>query len=152
MTKGGDSPTGVPAEVGRLCDEADALAAGGDGRGAYAKFAAAWELVPEDKVRWPVSTRILRSLGELQFGRGRWPEALNLFLRAVQGPGGPGDPLIHLRIGQCQFELGDVSRAADELARAYMGGGREAFDGQDPKYFALVERVLQPPPGMDRLP
>jgi hypothetical protein len=30
--------------------------------------------------------------------------------------------------------------------------GRDAFAGQDPKYFALVERVLQPPPGMDRLP
>ena len=142
----------VPEAVGRLCAEADALAAVGDPLGAYAKLAEAWELVPEDKARRPESTRILRALGEVQFGRGRWPEALNLFLRAVQCPGGLGDPAIHLRIGQCQLELGDVRRAADELARAYMGGGREAFAGQDPKYFALVEQVLQPPPGMDRLP
>ncbi len=119
--------------------------------GGYAKFIEAWELVPEDKALRPVSTRILRSVGEVQFGLRRWAEALNLFLRAVQCPGGLGDPGLHLRIGQCQFEVGDERRAADELARAYMGGGRELFAGQDPKYFALVEHVLMPPPGMDRL-
>jgi hypothetical protein len=29
---------------------------------------------------------------------------------------------------------------------------RAIFEGLDPKYFALVEKVLQPPIGMDRLP
>ena len=148
----GDLPEQLHEALTRLCDDADTLDTRGDYRGAYAKFVEAWEMVPEDRARWPISTRILRSLGAIQFRLGRWPDALNLYLRAVQCPGGLGDPAIHLRIGQCQLELGDVRRAADELARAYMGGGREAFEGQDPKYFALVEQVLQPPPGMDRLP
>jgi hypothetical protein len=59
---------------------------------------------------------------------------------------------IHLRLGEIAFESGDRRRAADELARAYMGGGREAFATEDPKYLALVEEVLKPPKGQDRLP
>jgi hypothetical protein len=138
--------------ITRLCDEADALAERREDLPAYEKYSGAWDLVPEDKGAYEVSRRILGSVGDLQFRRGSWEKALNSFLRAVQCPGGLGDPHLHLRIGQCRFELGDRGRATDELARAYMGGGREAFDGQDPKYFALVEQVLQPPPGMDRLP
>jgi hypothetical protein len=67
-------------------------------------------------------------------------------------PGTIGNPWVHLRLGQVRFELGQLELATDELARAYMGGGRDVFEGQDPKYFELVERVLEPPPGMDRLP
>jgi len=43
-------------------------------------------------------------------------------------PGAIGNPFIHFRHGQCQFELGDLERAADELMRAYLGTGRKIFD------------------------
>ena len=70
----------------------------------------------------------------------------------MSAPGTIGNPWVHLRLGQVKFELGDMKRAADELARAYMGGGRECLRDEDPKYFALVEEVLKTPPDMDRLP
>jgi hypothetical protein len=59
---------------------------------------------------------------------------------------------VHLWLGQARFELNEPERAADELAGAYMGSGREVFERQDPKYFSLVEKVLRRPPGADRLP
>lgn len=65
---------------------------------------------------------------------------------AMQCPAAIGNPFLHLRLGQCQFELGNLDRAADELARAYMGAGADIFEGAD-KYFAFLKTRLQPPPG-----
>jgi hypothetical protein len=61
-----------------------------------------------------------------------------------------GNPLFHLRVGQCKLELaGEQGKrsATDELARALMGGGVEIFDGEDEKYLKLVTGVLKPPVG-----
>jgi hypothetical protein len=91
-------------------------------------------------------------MGECSFRSASWESALAPLQDSIICPGTLGNPWVHLRLGQVRCELGDKPRAADELARAYMGGGREVFEGQDPKYFALVESVLRPPPGMDRLP
>jgi hypothetical protein len=55
-------------------------------------------------------------------------------------------PFLHLRLGQCQFELGNLERATDELARAYMVAGEEVFEGAD-KYFDFLKTRLKPPPG-----
>jgi hypothetical protein len=57
-----------------------------------------------------------------------------------------GNAFLHLRLGQSQFELGSLDRAADELARAYMAAGREIFDSDDEKYLAFLRTRLQPPP------
>jgi hypothetical protein len=63
-----------------------------------------------------------------------WPDAI-------------GNPFLHLRLGQCQLELGNESRAADELARAFMGAGIEMFLSQDPKYLTFLKSRLAAPPG-----
>ena len=57
-----------------------------------------------------------------------------------------GNPFLHLRLGQCHFELGNLDGAADELARAYMSAGDEIFVGAD-KYFAFLKTRLEAPPG-----
>ena len=53
-------------------------------------------------------------------------------------PDAIGNPFIHLRLGQTQFELGNKDRAADELMRAYMGAGAEIFVGEAPKYLQYL--------------
>lgn len=58
---------------------------------------------------------------------------------AMRCPDAMGNPFLHLRLGQCQFELAALDRAADELARAYMGGGPELFSQEDPKYLAFLK-------------
>jgi hypothetical protein len=91
-------------------------------------------------------------MGEIRFRGGKYKTALDPLQDSMSCPGTLGNPWVHLRLGQARFEVGELERAADELARAYMGGGRDVFEGQDPKYFALVEKVLRPPAGMERLP
>jgi tetratricopeptide (TPR) repeat protein len=139
-------PKKLHAAITRLCGEGDELTEEGNDAAAYAKYSAAWELVPDDKENWEASTWILGAVGELQFRNRKFDKALNSYLRAVQCPNGLGNPYIHLRIGQAQYELGNVEVAADNLARAYMGGGQDIFQGADPKYFAFLKARLEPPP------
>lgn len=55
-----------------------------------------------------------------------------------------GNPFLHLRLGQCQFEVGNLDRAVDELASAYLGAGEEIYEGAD-KYFEFLKTRLKPP-------
>ena len=52
---------------------------------------------------------------------------------------------MHLRLGQCHLEIGNREKAVDELTRAYMGGGKDVFDQEEAKYFALVKSILREP-------
>lgn len=130
----------------------DALREAGDHKGAWIEYVAALNLLPEPKTDWTATSEILAAIGDVAFRRKAYEKARDALMDAVRCPGGLGNVLIHLRLGQCYLELGDRNRAADNLARAYMGGGREAFAMEDPKYFALVEATLHPPKGTDRLP
>ena len=113
-------------------------------RGDYSKaidqFRAAFGLVPEPYQEWDASLRLLTSLGEAYYFDGEYGQAHAALAKAMHVPGAVGNPLIHLRLGQVQFELGNAKRAADELLRAYMGGGEEIFEDEDEKYFEFLKQ------------
>jgi tetratricopeptide (TPR) repeat protein len=152
----GQNVARLPAEtfaaVQGKAEEGERRMAAGDFRGAFDLFVEAFQFLPEPREQWNAAGWLLVALGENAIRAGSFQTAEGPLTDAMWCPGTIGNPWVHLRCGQMRFELGQMDRAADELARAYMGGGREIFQGQDPKYFALVEQVLQPPPGMDRLP
>jgi tetratricopeptide (TPR) repeat protein len=145
-------PGAAFAHIKALGEEGERLMLAGDFRGAFDRFAAALDLLPDPRERWNAAGWLLLALGENAIRAGNFAAAETPLADAFWCPGLTGNPWAHLRRGQVALERGDPHRAADELARAYVGGGRAVFDGQDPKYFALVEDVLRPPPGADRLP
>jgi tetratricopeptide (TPR) repeat protein len=142
----------VFAEVKAKGEEGARCLEEGDFRGAFKLFMEALNPLPEPKQQWNAAGWLLVALGENALRAGNYDAAEKPLEDAMYCPGTIGNPWVHLRLGQVRFELGQLELATDELARAYMGGGRDVFEGQDPKYFELVERVLEPPPGMDRLP
>ena len=145
-------PKKTSDQIDALCEAGNQLMAAGDFVSARRKFTEALQLVPDPKTEWEATTWVIASIGDAHFQQGNFEMAGRAFRDAVRCPGGLGNPFIHLRLGEVAFEAGDHARAADDLARAYMAGGRDAFADEDPKYFALVESVLKPPPGHDRLP
>lgn len=145
-------PEKVFAVVKEKAAEGERLMSAGDFRGAFSTLVDAMNVLPEPGQQWNATGWILVALAENAIRAGNFKAAEEPLQDAMLCPGTIGNPWVHLRMGQVRFELGDTDRAADELARAYMGGGRDVFEGQDPKYFGLVERVLKPPPGSDRLP
>lgn len=100
-------------------------------------------LLPEDITNWEASTWLLVTLGNACFLSHRNEEARGYLIDATHCPGGIGNPFLHLRLGQVQYELGNNERAQDELARAYMGGGLDIFSNEDEKYLDFLKTKMQ---------
>ena len=131
-------PDAVHEEIKRLCAEGDQHAERQSYPDALANYWAAWDLLPEPKTAWEAATWVLVAIGDANYLGGDYIAGRDNLLNAMRCPGAIGNPFVHFRLGQCQVELGNHERAADELMRAYMGAGREIFDQHDPKYFRFL--------------
>lgn len=133
-----DLPEQVLDAMQRACAEGDALAASGKFEDAIAAYNGAWEMVPEPKAKWNASTWVLAAIGDAAFLSGYGTTAREALEYALVCPGGLGNPFVHLRLGQTLFDKGEHDRAADELMRAYMGGGKELFATEDDRYLSFL--------------
>ena len=132
--------------INALCKKGDALANMGQYPATLEQYWAAWDLLPVPQTIHAASTWILATIGDANFLGGDYSAGRDNLSMAMHCPDATGNPFLHLRLGQCQFELGNLDRAADELARAYMGAGSAIFEDAE-KYFAFLKTRLQPPPG-----
>lgn len=141
----------LPEEIGdeilRLSAEGDELAESDQYPQALERYWEAWDLLPEPKTNWEAATWLLGAIGDANFLSGDFEAGRDSLTTAMHCPDAIGNPFLHLRLGQCQFELENLDRAADELSRAYMGAGEEIFESEDPKYFAFLKTKLKPPRG-----
>ncbi|NMO23459.1 tetratricopeptide repeat protein [Pyxidicoccus fallax] len=135
----------IDERISELCALGDELAAKEDFEGALKLFQQALELIPAPADSHPAALWVCTAIGDMYFHLGRHREGRDALRSAVRLPDGLGNPFVHLRLGQCEFELGSRERAADELARAYMGGGDEIFEEDDEKYLRFVKSLLLPP-------
>lgn len=135
------------AQIKALCAEDDEFAQADRPHDAIARYEAAWELLPEPRTDWSTATWILAAIGDTYYLDGEFERGREVLLIAMRCPEAIGNPFLHLRLGQCQFELGDLPRAGDELTRAYMGGGEELFQTEDPPYYDFLQTILDEPPG-----
>jgi tetratricopeptide (TPR) repeat protein len=98
----------------------------------------AFDLIPEPRERYAETTWVVASIGDVLLGEREWDKARQAFEDAIGLPGGLGNPYLHMRLGQAEYEVGNLGRASEELMRAYMGAGDELFRDEDPKYLSLV--------------
>lgn len=141
----GELTTAIYARVQALCESGDALAKEGDYSSALTRYWEAWDLLPKPKTEWEAATWILAAVGDANFMVSDFEAGRDNLSLAMHCPEAIGNPFLHLRLGQCQFELGNLDRAADELTRAYLGGGAEIFQDAE-KYFAFLKTRIEPPP------
>jgi tetratricopeptide (TPR) repeat protein len=140
-------PDTISNEIDHFCKAGDTFADAGAFDMALEQYWAAWDQLPEPKTEWEASTWILGAVGETNFYAGDFAAGRDNLSYAMQCPNAIGNPFLHLRLGQCQFELGDIDRAYDELGRALILGGKDLFADEDPKYFAFISSKLEPPAG-----
>lgn len=137
-------PDAIYKDITLLSEHGNALADEEKFDDAVAAFQRAWQLLPEPRDEWEAATWLLIAIGDCLFLQGHYADALEPLQRAVFCPGGLGNAFLHLRLGQVQFELQNIPRAKDELARAFMGGGDEIFADDDPKYWRFIREILKP--------
>lgn len=124
--------------ISDLCARGDERAEIENYQAAVTLYDRAWSLLPEPKTSHEAATWILAAIGDAHVLDGNFASAHEALTACMHCPGAVGNPFIHLRLGQAQFELGNMDRAADELMRAYMGGGPEIFAMEDKKYLAFL--------------
>ena len=83
---------------------------------------------------WDTTIWILTAIGDANFLDNDFQAGVDNLSNAMHCAGAIGNPFIHMRLGQCLFEIGSLDRAADELTRAYALEGDEIFSEDDPKY------------------
>ena len=140
-------PDAIVEKIAALSDAGNALVEEGKYGEAVDKYVDALELLPAPITDWEACTSLLSAIGDANFRSGNYEQARAALSDAMHCPGAIGTPFIHMRLGQSQFELGNMDRAADELARAYLQEGLAIFEDEDPKYVAFIKSRLKPPPG-----
>ena len=140
-------PSNIHDEIGRLCQEGDSLAEKERFSEALDRYWNAWDLLPEPRLKWEAATWLLAAIGDANFLNSDFVAGRDNLSNAMRCPDGIGNPFLHLRLGQCQFELGNQKRAADELARAFLLEGEKIFRDEDPKYLAWIKPQVREPPG-----
>lgn len=135
-------PDKIHKKITNFCKNGDKLYEQGNYDAALAEYRNALDLIPPPFNVWEASTWILTALGDTYSSKKEYHKSHRVFTDAMTCPGAVGNPYIHLRLGESQFELGDMDKAKDEMVRAYMGAGEEIFLQEDPKYFALVRDTI----------
>jgi hypothetical protein len=121
-----------------FCATGDELAESGDHREAIRTYNQAWRLVPEPRSAWNASTWILAAIADAAYLGGFLNTARDALDEVMGCPDAIGNPFLHLRRGEVLFEQREEDAAADELMRAYMGGGPELFDDEPAKYLDFL--------------
>ena len=124
--------------VKRFSAEGDALAAAGDYGEAIHAYDRAWALLPEPKSQWTAATWILAAIADAGFLGGFLRSARCALDYVMLCPDAMGNPFLHLRRGEVLFEQENYDAAADDLMRAYMGGGPELFAEETAKYLDFL--------------
>jgi len=132
----------IHKEIASLSRYGDKLANSKRYEEAIEKYKEALRYLPAPYEVWEAATWIYVAIGDARFKQKNFHKALNCFVNATYCPSGTGNPFIHLRIGQCELELDNIDRAAEELARAYMGAGEEIFQEDDVKYLSFIKSRL----------
>ena len=132
-------PDDIYAQIKTLSLEGDGLAETQNYKAAIRSYKLAWDLLPEPKNHWNASTWLIAALADSYFLLGENEATREALQYGMTCPNAVGNPFLHLRLGQAQFNLGNEDRAADELMRAYMGGGLEIFEIEDRKYLVFLK-------------
>jgi len=126
-----------------LCERGDQLADEEKYTEALEIFKEAFELIPEPKESWEATTWVVAGIGDMRFLLQQYQKGIDILSFGMVCPNAVGNPFLHLRLGQCQFEINDMEEAADEFTRAYGVAGAEIFEAEDAKYFDFLKTRIE---------
>ena len=133
----------IHEEIKSLSQSGDALAEAEDYTQALVQYWSAFDLIPEPKNEWEATTWVLAAIGDANFLSKDYQAGIDNLSNAMYCPNAIGNPFLHLRLGQCLFEMEFLDQAADELIRAYVLEGEELFSEDDPKYLDFLRTRIE---------
>lgn len=131
----------VAEKVRALCKHGYEAYDNGDTKIALRRFYSAWTLLPKPQNQWQEAGWILTALGDTYFAKGDYKNGQQALLSALHCPEADGNPSIHLRLGQCLYEMGKNEEALAQFQRVLEHGGESILLKEDPKYGLLVKSI-----------
>lgn len=126
-------------QVRGLCQQGYTLFDQQDYTGAIRQFFSAWTLLPKPQTQWREAGWVLTALGDAYFAKGNYDSGIEALRSALHCPMTRDNPIVHLRLGQCLFELGELQEGQKHLAFALQQAGAQLFEKEDAKYLAALE-------------
>jgi hypothetical protein len=126
----------------------------GDYKAALRLFYQAWLLLPKPQTDWIEAGWVLTAIGDSYFRSAQYQQGREALQSALCCPQMEQAPFIHLRLGQCLWELGLCDSARTALLRAYEIAGMDIFSAEDRKYYFAIAGLLsrqalnEPPAGV----
>ena len=145
MAERAELPDEVFNAISELRDRGNASLQAGDFTSAYAHYYAAWQQLPAPANKWGAGLWLISAMGDAKFHLKEFSQSQELFQQAADFYRGAGNPVVHMRIGQCALELADEDGAADQLAEAFSLAGKEIFSNEDTKYYQFLRERVAPP-------
>ncbi len=98
------------------------------------EYQKAWNTLPEPRQLWDAALWIKVGQAECLLTLNEYKAAKQKLLEAMLCTGAVANPLVHLLLGICYFELNDKDCARDELKIAYDLEGSDIFQDGDEIY------------------
>ncbi len=128
----------IAEKVLQLCKHGYVFYDQGDIKSALRQFYMAWNLLPKPQTDWQESGWVLTALGDSYFAKGDYKNGKQALISALHCPLANGNPIIHLRLGQCHFELQELSAAKQQFREVIAHGSLDLLNKEDPKYLDLM--------------
>ena len=128
----------INALINSLSEEGNAFIEDENYSKAILVFEKALALIPEPIEDSSMATWLLVAIGDSYFLQENYLKSLKYMNHAVACRDGLGNPFIHFRLGQLNYELENYERAKDELIRVYMLDEMALFRNADVKYFDFL--------------
>ncbi len=126
--------TQLTHSVRQQCAEGYALYDAGAYENALRLFYQAWLTIPKPQTDWMEAGWVLTAIGDCYFRLGRFQPGRESLESALCCPQAADAPFIHLRLGQCLWELGETDRARHRLNHAHRLGGDKLFEKEAEHY------------------
>ena len=140
--------TDVQATLDQIGAEGDDLAEAGRFTEAVATYRRGLDLIARDPDARGAALWFHVAIGDAHWLGGEPDDAGQAFVRALL-VGGLGNPFVHLRLGQAHIAVGREREGLGELLKALLIQGVGIFEGEDPRYLALVTSAARPPADRD---
>lgn len=128
----------LTTQVRQLCADGYRLYDTAEFRLALRAFYQAWLIIPKPQTEHVEAGWVLTAIGDAYFRLRQFAQGYESLQSALCCPKADEPPFIHLRLGQCLWELSREAEARKFLYHAYKAAGDQIFDNEDARYLRAI--------------
>lgn len=134
--------TALTLQIRQQCALAYACYDLGEFRDALRLFYQAWLLLPKPQTDYEAAGWVLTAIGDTYFRLAQYEQGQEALASALHCPNTSTSAFVHLRLGQCRWEVNQTDTAIEALLQAYKIAQMNIFAGEDEKYYLAIAAKL----------